>query len=451
MPPPGGKRSGKGLVIGLAVAAVAAAGIVIAVVVAKGGGGGGGGTRDDLVKSALTAIQAGDVDALVKLGDPVALHAKVMDCSEREKDKDADDENDPEMESKRQRRGYEKLVERTKGVKLELISIAEEGEAGEGAKDDKAPKESGHLMKKGDEAGKGCVFKMDARMHGLVVKVRATESGGKSQEQEAKAMVAEIDGGWYLMGPPVLSAPSGDLKEQMSKFRAEMCACTDAACAEKVQEAAKEWGKSKEDAVKTLEKAQRDVIESAEKEMEACAKKVTDAGAETAVVAKMTELKDRACACADRACTDQVTQDMMAWSKDVDQKMKPSAEVMKKLSEIGQEMTACLAKVITPSAAGTPPDDPMPPESGSSDDAKPAAGGSMASIPACADFKRQIDRLDGCRQYPKSGVQSLREAYEQMEKNWESMRSQASSRDAVRTMCQSTADSLRKAIAQICK
>src|SRR5256885_362165 len=69
-------------------------------------------------------------------------------------------------------------------------------------------------------------------------------------------------------------------------------------------------------------------------------------------IAKMTELKDRMCACKDKACVDQVSSDMARWSSghrggEAD---KLSDEDQKKLTDLSGELTRCISQVARETA-----------------------------------------------------------------------------------------------------
>lgn len=67
-------------------------------------------------------------------------------------------------------------------------------------------------------------------------------------------------------------------------------------------------------------------------------------------LAKMTEFKDKMCACKDKACADTVTGDMTKWSEEMSKTMDPSAkpsdEDMKKMTDVGTQMGECMAKAM---------------------------------------------------------------------------------------------------------
>jgi len=82
----------------------------------------------------------------------------------------------------------------------------------------------------------------------------------------------------------------------------------------------------------------------------------TRGGGDSDVVAKMSEFKDRVCACKDKACTDAVQADLVAWSQE--QAKNPPKPVTvddattKKLGEITDGYTKCLTDALIASGGG---------------------------------------------------------------------------------------------------
>lgn len=113
-------------------------------------------------------------------------------------------------------------------------------------------------------------------------------------------------------------------------------------------------------------------------------------------IAKMTELKDKMCACKDKACTDQVTQEMTRWGSEHKggETAKVSEEDQKKLVAVTGDMTTCMTKIMTAAAtaagsaaaAGSGAAAAGSAAAGSGSDAGSAAMGSGAgSDPAAAE------------------------------------------------------------------
>jgi len=438
MPPPGypipgppGRRSSKGLAIGLGVGGVAVAGAIIAIVVVKGVGGDGASSREDLVKRTLTAMGDGDVEKLVKLSDPVGLYNAALDCSEREKRKqdrekdkdkdegdadqdkdrdtdkdDASDDDDPQMQETRIRHKYEKLVDKMKGVKFELVSIAGEKDERDDRDDadadaDRKRKKKRDGMKKGDQAMKGCVFKVDVQFHELIAKVRVTDRDSKEpSEQKAKLTAIDAGGSWYLMAPPKLGGGDSDSGGGGGD------------------------GDGDGDTAAEMRKA----------------------------LAKMESFKAKMCACTDRACAERVQKEMTDWSASMartGKDAKPREEDMKKFAAVAMAFGECQTKAMamdTTPKDDPPKDDPPPPEDGTSS----GDGADLASLPACAEYRKQIDNARACAKYPRSTVTALRQSWGQLEKSWATARSSPGTRQQMTAACEALAESVKKAIERMC-
>jgi len=83
--------------------------------------------------------------------------------------------------------------------------------------------------------------------------------------------------------------------------------------------------------------------------------KKTGGGAD--IVAKMTEFKNRMCACKSKACTDKVTDDMTRWNQELakaggDKPPTASDDDAKKVMAASDEMTRCLQNIATDAAGG---------------------------------------------------------------------------------------------------
>ncbi|HEU4733699.1 MAG TPA: hypothetical protein VFT22_37655, partial [Kofleriaceae bacterium] len=65
-------------------------------------------------------------------------------------------------------------------------------------------------------------------------------------------------------------------------------------------------------------------------------------------IAKMSELKDKMCACKDKACADQVAQEMTRWGTEhkAGEASKLSEEDQKKLVALTEDMTKCMTKLM---------------------------------------------------------------------------------------------------------
>lgn len=77
-----------------------------------------------------------------------------------------------------------------------------------------------------------------------------------------------------------------------------------------------------------------------------------------ALIGKMTEFKNRFCACTDAKCAEQVSNDLTAWGQEIQKTMpeppKFTDEQTKQMAAIGEEMGKCMQKSMG-GAPGTPP------------------------------------------------------------------------------------------------
>lgn len=348
---------------------LALAGVIVAVVATRGGRAGGG-PRDELVKRTFAA--AGDVDKLTKLMDTAGWLAKAYDCSERDathdKDKeDKEDNEDMDNEALREldkdprklheyygRRELRGHVETTKGLKIELVpfqtAIGDEGEhAGEPVV---------FFEKTGEPAGEGCVIKSDLRTEEILAKVRVTE-GDDTSEQFTDLRVAEVDGAWFLVTPPVVHAGAAKLEKQLKELRDQACKCKDVTCADDVNVNATAWFKSQRWALYRVPREQRDALDAYIRERMACEQTLRGgraATAATARLAKLTELKERMCACSDNACVDRVNNAILDWSAEfAPVRTTMSRDDVRESDEIDSQLDDCRMNVEK-SAIGTLPD-----------------------------------------------------------------------------------------------
>jgi hypothetical protein len=83
-------------------------------------------------------------------------------------------------------------------------------------------------------------------------------------------------------------------------------------------------------------------------------KKKDGAGGSGEAMAKMTEFKDKMCACKDAACAKSVSDEMTKWSQDQAGKTKEPVKMseadQKKATEIGTAMGECMQKASMPAA-----------------------------------------------------------------------------------------------------
>ena len=455
MPAPA-KSSSKGLVVGLAVAAVAVAGGVVAFVLLRGGGGAaGGGSRTEVVKSTLAALEDGDVDQLMKLSDLPGVHAKVVDCSgktkPRQDSESASTDNDAELteqdkaerdvtkQVEKRRKEYEELAPRAKGAKIELVEIVTK-EPPAPTDDEKQPEDSeGTILKTGQRLMKGCVAKVPMRIHLARLKLKVTPKGEQPIEQDSEIMLAQIGTGFYLAGPPMVRLGTAALEKELGAVRDKVCACKDAACAEKLEEELKASPRREEleQEIKALSDGDRQKIEVIEDAIKACKSKL--AGGDQ--LAAMEQFRDKMCACKDKECAEKVMQEMTVWGNS-HKDDTASPEDLKKAAEIGEELGRCGAKLYEV-ATGTGIGATIAAAGGGGDFAE------VEGIPAaCEEYRQTILRLSNCSKFPEASRTALVDGWKAMTDAWKNINLKTMPREALKAMddgCRQGVDALKQA------
>jgi hypothetical protein len=162
----------------------------------------------------------------------------------------------------------------------------------------------------------------------------------------------------------------------------------------------------------------------------ACKKKAGDGGGAGDATAKMTEYKDKMCACKDADCAKKVSDEMTAWtasfSKSQGDKKLGEAD-QKRTTELGTQMGECMMKLIGTGSAGsadaTAAAAGADPAAGSGSE---AAGNAMTeSVPGlpkqCDDYKAAIDKLATCEAMPKEARETLVKAYTDAAAGWKAL------------------------------
>jgi hypothetical protein len=178
-------------------------------------------------------------------------------------------------------------------------------------------------------------------------------------------------------------------------------------------------------------------------------------------MAKMSEFKDKMCACKDKKCADEVQDSMNKWSAENaknagDKAEKPDEKTMKEMQEVGTKYGECMAKAMgggdaTPPTTADPTGSGTPPAGGSgagamnSGDNKPGTG-DAADLPAeCKDYQAAIEKLSKCDKLPQATRDALKQSYEQTSAAWASV--PAEGRAALGTACKSAADAVNQSAA----
>lgn len=73
-------------------------------------------------------------------------------------------------------------------------------------------------------------------------------------------------------------------------------------------------------------------------------------------IAKLTELKDRMCACKDKTCSDKVSKEFSRWSQEQEKsdgdKPGTAGEEDPKMEEVTEQLSQCLMKIELPGGTG---------------------------------------------------------------------------------------------------
>lgn len=177
-----------------------------------------------------------------------------------------------------------------------------------------------------------------------------------------------------------------------------------------------------------------------------CKKKAVDGGGGGGdAMAKMSELKDKMCACKDPDCAKTVSDEMTAWSQAQATKQKEPSKLseadQKKATELGIAMGECMQKAMnTGSAAAV-----AAPSDGSGSAAPPAAEGSAATPPSglpkeCDAYEAAINRLATCEKMSKQARETLVKAYAEAAEGWKKLPDAA--KEKIGVSCKSGADAV---------
>jgi len=189
---------------------------------------GGGGVRSsrELIRDTLAGLRAGDVEALMKLADPQSAYERSLDCKTGAP---RDEEFDPDKRAAKLRAQVAKLVERTRGLTIDLLDSTEDVAAA-------------NTLLKGSGA-KMCVAKTTLRFRAFDLKLRV-QSGEKKSQQQARLRMLEVDGRFYLVNPPNVMTPGTSIDEMLARLlslREHACACLDKACGDSVNAEYTKW------------------------------------------------------------------------------------------------------------------------------------------------------------------------------------------------------------------
>jgi hypothetical protein len=179
-----------------------------------------------------------------------------------------------------------------------------------------------------------------------------------------------------------------------------------------------------------------------------CKKKAGD-GADA--IAKMTELRDKMCACKDADCAKKVSDEMTAWSDSFSKSRgdkKLGEDDQKRSSALGNEMAACMMKLMAaptagsaattgsgdlagsaaPTGEGSGSGSAAPVATGSAQSGSGSDSGAIATSEAipglpkqCDDYRVAINKLATCEALPKQARETLVKGYSEAAVGWKAL------------------------------
>jgi hypothetical protein len=216
-----------------------------------------------------------------------------------------------------------------------------------------------------------CVEKVQADFQLWRMELKKTTAGQKptkDQDQRGNAIdramkecrTAVISGSRPATGAgsaPVPADPFDAALVEVEGFSKKMCACKDKACADTVQVEFATYQRALRAKLTGKPSALQDLRGKAlDKEMRECRAKAEAAtpgppgGADKidAMLAKMTALRDKLCACSDKPCLAGVEKELEVWTQGIARELadaKPTKDQDAKADKLAAEMKACKLKV----------------------------------------------------------------------------------------------------------
>jgi len=144
---------------------------------------------------------------------------------------------------------------------------------------------------------------------------------------------------------------------ELDGFKAKMCACTDKACADKVQADVAAWKRNLRAKIREKPNALQEMKGNAiDKEIDACRKKAETAtpGAPGGtqkidnMLTQMQSFRDKLCACTTKDCGDKVGKEMEAWQQQAGKDLadaKPTKDQEDKADRLQAEMKTCTTRL----------------------------------------------------------------------------------------------------------
>jgi hypothetical protein len=142
----------------------------------------------------------------------------------------------------------------------------------------------------------------------------------------------------------------------------------------------------------------------------ACGKKSDHgpaAGSGDDALAKVSELRDRACACKDKACATKVNDDYTQWGVTITTSggdQRPDEAMAKKMTEVAMAYSDCFVKAMAVAAP------PSPPAEATGQHAEPIPFSGSTGIPECDAYKAAVDAIVACDKMPTASRDVMKDA-----------------------------------------
>ncbi|HEY4179898.1 MAG TPA: hypothetical protein VGM90_23815 [Kofleriaceae bacterium] len=181
----------------------------------------------------------------------------------------------------------------------------------------------------------------------------------------------------------------------------------------------------------------------------ACGKKsdhAEAAGSGVDALAKVTELKDRVCACKDKDCATKVHDEYVAWGIELSKtggSERPDEAMAKKMTEVATTYGDCFTKAMA--SAPVAPSPPLPAEA--MQQAQPIPFSGTTGIPECDDYKAAVDKIVACDKMPAASRSVLKDALGQALLSIRSL--PADGRKAAATACTMGLDAIKQAASAV--
>lgn len=178
----------------------------------------------------------------------------------------------------------------------------------------------------------------------------------------------------------------------------------------------------------------------------------SEGGGSADVLAKMTELKTKMCACKDPDCAKKVSDELTRWTQDQSSKKKALDEAGQKQADaLGSEMGDCMARATRTTTASAAPaaGSGSAVATGSGSATVPSAGSASSGLPAeCDEYKAAVERLATCEAMSKGARETLVKAYQDASEGWKKLPDAA--KEKIKVSCKAGADAVISAAKTQC-